>query len=87
MNFRIGTGFDIHELISGSMIKLAGVSIPSKKMIDLEVPTTIYPALIKADMIECPMPRLAPVISTILLSTVILNQFLKLHYNPKDYKI
>ena len=33
MNFRIGTGLDIHELISGSMIKLAGVSIPSKKMI------------------------------------------------------
>ena len=33
MNFRVGTGLDIHELISGSMIKLAGVSIPSKKMI------------------------------------------------------
>ena len=33
MNFRVGLGFDIHELIAGTMIKLAGVSIPSKKMI------------------------------------------------------
>ena len=33
MNFRVGLGFDIHVLIGGTMIKLAGVSIPSKKMI------------------------------------------------------
>ena len=33
MNFRVGLGFDIHELIAGTTIKLAGVSIPSKKMI------------------------------------------------------
>ena len=33
MNFRVGLGFDIHELIAGTMIKLAGVSIPSKKLI------------------------------------------------------
>ena len=33
MNFRVGLGFDIHELIVGTTIKLAGVSIPSKKMI------------------------------------------------------
>ncbi len=33
MNFRVGMGLDIHELVSGSVIKLAGVSIPSKKMI------------------------------------------------------